>query len=211
MHRIIIMLALSALLWGCTTAPAGDNYVLPGTNAELERIAYERTGDVRIIYYVKRMMVPSAKDKGEMVEQAKQHHVLVNRSHTMRQGVPDHRLPPEERLMYDSDMHDLLVVWRDQLGFFNRGNAVNILGDDPIARADADRRVRRIMAVEQIIDGRVNTSYFARHEGDEDVNPSRTLAFRNCEAILLEAISKAIPRGTADDGRSAADALGRRR
>jgi hypothetical protein len=211
MHRTIFASILALAIAGCTTPSGTGVGTFDGDMNELERVSYERTGDVRIIYYVKETMVESARDKRTMTKQERQLHVLVNRSHTLRQGVPDHKLPPEERFLYNNEMHDVLVVFKDQLGFFEPGIAKNILGEDAVAWADRDRRVTRVIAVEQILDGKINTSYFARHIDEHDVNPERAKTFNECQAFFLEALAKSIPRGSADYGESKDDALGRRR
>ncbi len=211
MYRTILLAILALAIAGCTT-PSGDGVgTFDGDMNELERVSYERIGDVRIIYYVKETMVESARDKGTLTKQERQLHVLVNRSHTLRQGVPDHKLPPEERFLYNNEMHDLLVVFKDQLGFFEPGNATNILGEDAVAWADRDRSVTRVIAVEQILDGKVNTSYFARRMREDVDDPDRAKTFNQCQAFFLEALAKSIPRGSADYGESKDDALGRRR
>jgi hypothetical protein len=193
-------LAALLVLAGCSSAPSNSGEALPEDADELERLAYQRTGDVRVYYYVKPAIVDSAHYKGTTTEQKRQIHVLANHSHSFYR-TRDQQLPEGGAFLFNADMHDLLVVLRDQFDFFKRGNAVNILGDDPVARADADPNVSRMIAVEQIIDGKVNTSYFARRTREDVLDEDRARVFNKCQELLLvEVIPKAVPRGSAEHG-----------
>lgn len=209
MYRTLLLALMLIVLSACESAPrngdvADGGETAPAEGDELERMAYNRTGDVRLFYYVKGAMVNSAREQDDRgtVEQRELKHILINKSHSFYQGVPDHKMRKEERFLFNADMHDLLVILRDQLGFFDKGNAVNILGDDPIARADSERDVTRIIAVEQIIDGKVNTSYFARRNNEDQRDRDRAKAFNDAQAFIMEAISKAVPRGASGYGES---------
>lgn len=204
MRQFLLFVTFALLFAGCESTPdrPAGNEPLPESQEELEVYAYNRIGDVRVIYYVKGAMVNSARDQDSRgtTEQKELLHILVNRSHRNYMDMPDHLMKPEERLVYNADMHDLLVVLRDQCGFFKKGNSINIYSDDPIARANADRDVRKIIAVEQIINGRVNTSYFARRVNEDHRDKDRAEAFTISESFIMVAISKAIPRGEIGTG-----------
>lgn len=194
------LLLLFALLTACasTGTGGGNDEVDPtGEADEVERQAYDVTGDVRVYYYVKNMLVRGA--GGRDIEQEELRHTLVNRSHTFYAGLPDHQMKKEERFLYNADAYDLLKILKE-LGFFEKGNSVNILGDDPIARADREARTTRIIAVEQIKDGKVNTSYFARRDNEHEADPDRAKLFNDCQAVLMQAIAGALPRGEAGFG-----------
>ncbi|MBX3459729.1 MAG: hypothetical protein KF696_07150 [Planctomycetes bacterium] len=204
MRAIQFLLPCILLLAACQSSqPRPDsNDPPPGTQEELEVYAYSRIGDVRVTYYVKGALVNSAREQDNRgtTEQKELLHVLVNRSHRNYMDMPDHLMKAEERLIYNADMHDLLVVLRDQCGFFKKGNSINIYGDDPIARANADRDVRKVIAVEQIINGKVNTSYFARRVNEDQRDKQRAESFSTSESFIMVAISKAIPRGQIGGG-----------
>jgi len=196
------LLLLFALLTACastgTSGGGGTDEVDPtGEADEVERQAYDVTGDVRVYYYVKNMLVRGA--GGRDIEQEELRHTLVNRSHTFYAGLPDHQMKKEERFLYNADAYDLLKILKE-LGFFEKGNSVNILGDDPITRADREARTTRIIAVEQIKDGKVNTSYFARRDNEHEADPARAKLFNDCQAVLMQAIAGALPRGEAGYG-----------
>jgi hypothetical protein len=207
-----VIALLVVLLAGCASGSGSINEGPQGDFEELERLAYDRTGDVRVFFYVKARQVVNRGLDGtaRVVEQPELKHILVNRGHSFYQGVPDHRLSPAERFLFNADMHDLLIVLRDQFGYFRAGNSVNILSDDPIARADREPNVGRIIAIEQIVDGQVNTSYFARRLDEDRLDPARARVFNDCQAIVMEVISKAVPRGVAGQGEGDPGALGRR-
>jgi hypothetical protein len=192
---------LLALLTACASTGSGGGStdgIDAGSEADvIERQAHEVTGDVRVYYYVKNMLVPGA--AGRQVEQEELRHTLVNRGHTFYAGLPDHQMKKEERFLYNADVYDLLKIFKE-LGFFAAGNSVNIMGDDPVARADREGRTTRIIAVEQIKDGKVNTSYFARRDNEHEVDKPRARLFNDCQAVLMQAIAGALPRGEAGFG-----------
>lgn len=195
-------LLLFALLTACastgtSSANTSDDVDPTGEADEIERQAYDVTGDVRVYYYVKNMLGRGA--GGRDIEQEELRHTLVNRSHTFYAGLPDHQMKKEERFLYNADAYDLLKILKE-LGFFEKGNSVNILGDDPITRADREGRTTRIIAVEQIKDGKVNTSYFARRDNEHEADPDRARLFNDCQAVLMQAIAGALPRGEAGYG-----------
>lgn len=221
MHRFISILMIAGFfLCACATqdtapvAGGGEDAIDAGADNEaLEEQAYEITGDVRVYYYVKEMMIDSAHKKGNMIEQKEMRHTLINKSHSFYLGMPDHEMAREERLLYNSDMYDLLKIFKE-LRFFDRGNSVNILGDDPIARADSEPNTMRIIAVEVIKDDKVNTSYFARRIGENTVDKGsaayeRSTAFNECQAVLMQAVAGALPRGNVGYGPGDTDGLGR--
>lgn len=207
-----LLACLSLLLLAACTTGTGETYdPPPGELDEIERMAYERTGDVRVYFYIKpRAILRTAGENSRVVEQREVRYVLVNKGHSFYRGEPDYRMAKEERLLYNNEMHDLLVVLRDQFGFFRRGNSVNILNDDPFARADREPNTGRMIAVQQIIDGKVNTSYFSRRLNEEAIDAGRAKSFNDCQAIVMEVVAKAIPRGTAGQGEGDTDALGKR-
>jgi hypothetical protein len=208
--RISLSLIFVLLLAACESTPK-DNSANDGIdpNAEqdaLEQQAYDATGDVRVFYYVKDMMVESARKKGEMVQQDEIRHTLLNKNHTFYRGVPDHQMKKEERFLHNSDMYDLLKIFKE-LGFFAKGHSVNIFADDPIERADNEGGTTRVIAVEVIKDGKVNTSYFARRIGEnlidenaDETTRARSIAFNECQAVFMQAVSGALPRGEAGYG-----------
>ncbi|MCA8914154.1 MAG: hypothetical protein KDB90_01985 [Planctomycetes bacterium] len=216
MRYAILLVIMLACLCGCaTTGNTSGGGGSDGTDSidpnaaedQKEREAYEVTGDVRVYYYVKRTLVKGAfrttengeRTSGPMVEQEEQHHVLVNKSHTFYMHIADQDVPPEERFLRNTDMYDLLRIFKE-LGFFKSGSSVNIFGDDPIERADRERTTSRVIAVEIIKDGKVNTSYFARHENEHESDRDRAKMFNDCQAVLMQAIAGALPRGNADYG-----------
>lgn len=206
------LLMLVTALSACSTGPApannsGVNSNEPAKPEELdaaekvEREALSRIGDVRVYYYQKAGTKPSGRHPGKTVEQPRQLHVLVNKGHSFYAGTPDYSMPAEERYLNSVDMHDLLVILRDQMGFFEKGASLNIKGDDPVKRADREDRTDRIIAVEQIKNGKVNTSYFARRMVEETLDEARAKKFNECQAIVLQAVANALPRGGVGDGR----------
>ena len=62
------------------------------------------------------------------------------------------------------------------------------------------RTTSRVIAVEIIKDGKVNTSYFARRENEHESDKDRAKMFNDCQAVLMQAIAGALPRGNADYG-----------
>jgi hypothetical protein len=209
--RIPLSLIFVLLLAACESTGAKDNSVDDGIdpNSEqdaLEQQAYDVTGDVRVFYYVKDMMLESAFQKGEMIQQEELRNTLLNKGHSFYRGVPDHQIKKEERFLHNSDMYDLLKIFKE-LGFFAKGHSVNIFADDPIARADSESGTTRVIAVEVIKDGKVNTSYFARRIGENLMDDSksdeeirRAKAFNECQAVFMQAIAGSLPRGAAGYG-----------
>lgn len=213
--RTFALLTLLLLVAGCATGSAGGgggyDEMPNATDDEREKIAFDRTGDVWAYYYVKRAQLPSAHREGTYVEQPEQLYVLVNKSHSMYQGLPDHRMKKEERFVWNADMYNFLVVLRDQMGFFKKGNSVNILDEDPIKRADREGKTTRIIAIRQIKNGKVNTSYFARRDDEHLLDQDRARAFNNCQDMFRQALSTALPRGDVEYGAGDPDSIGRRR
>lgn len=211
--------ALSCLLLltaaACTSGQPASNDPRPDApppdeleNIEkVEREALSRIGDVRVYYYQKAGTKPSAMHPGRTVEQPKQLHVLVNKGHSFYAGMNDYDMPDEHRYLTSADMHDLLVILRDQMGFFDRGASLNIKGDDPVQRADREDKTDRIIAVEQIKNGKVNTSYFARRILEEALDADRSKKFNDCQSLVLEAVSKAQPRGRIGEGSGDRDSM----
>lgn len=203
--RLLICLLL-LLTAACASGPqrtngSGTDSPEPEENStKVEREALARIGDVRVYYYQKRSQKESAVKPGTMVEQPRQLHVLVNKGHSFYSDTPDYKMLPEERLLNSVDMHDLLVILRDQMGFFERGASLNIKADDPIKRADREPDTDRMIAVQQIKDGKVNTSYFSRRKREESVDAKRSEKFNNCQAIVLQAVGNALPRGSTSEG-----------
>lgn len=210
-ERPMLRYALSCLLLltvaACSSGPGASNDPGPdappderGNVEKVEREALARIGDVRVYYYQKAGTKPSAVRPGTTVEQPRQLHVLVNKGHSFYADTPDYKMLPEERLLNSVDMHDLLVILRDQMGFFERGASLNIKGEDPIRRADREERTDRMIAVQQIKDGKVNTSYFARRIQEESIDAARSKTFNDCQAIVLQALANALPRGSTSEG-----------
>lgn len=192
---ILLVLFMAA----CESTPKSDDSSIDETaeQDQLEEQAYEATGDVRVYYYVKNTLVPGA--SGRDVEQQEQLSVLLNKNHTFYRGVPDHKMKKEERFLYNADVYDLLKILKE-LGFFASGASVNIFADDPIQRADNERTTTRIIAVETIKNGKVNTSYFARRSNEHEADPDRARQFNDCQSVVLQAIAGALPRGEAGYG-----------
>lgn len=214
---LLLLMMLAACSSPATPADGEATGVDTGTGAikdddQKELSALKRIGDVRVYWLQKKALVESVKDTGghggKFIEQPRQVHVLINNGHSFYSGITDYSMRPEERFLNSTDMHDLLVILRDQLGFFEKGISVNIKGDDPIARADSDDRVVKMIAVQQIKDGKVNTSYFARYHKEEadESKFKRVETFNKCLAFVMQATAGAKPRGSTgvgkDGGRS---------
>ncbi|MCB9933501.1 MAG: hypothetical protein H6841_08775 [Planctomycetes bacterium] len=211
--RYLAFLLLVLLSACASTGTSGGGSSTDGIDPEsegdqIEREAYDVTGDVRVYYYVKGTLVPGA--GGRQVEQEELRHTLINRSHTFYAGLPDHQMKKEERFLYNADMYDLLKILKE-LGFFEKGNSVNILADDPIARADAESRTTRVIAVEVIKDGKVNTSYFARRDVEHEIDKDRARLFNDCQAVVLQAVAGALPRGEVGYGEGDTNRIHERR
>jgi hypothetical protein len=194
---LILLLILAACSTGAPKENTTDGGGIDPESEQLETQAYEATGDVRVFYYVKNTLVPGS--SGHEVEQEEQRSVLLNKSHTFYRGVPDHQMKKEERFLQNSDMYDLLKILKE-LGFFGKGASVNIFADDPVERADNERTTTRMIAVETIKDGKVNTSYFARRSNEHEADPARAKMFNECQAVMMQAIAGALPRGDAGYG-----------
>jgi len=207
MRQLICILLLAMATSACTTSGGQQADELEGDFAMIEDTAYQRTGDVRIYYYIKPARMVGAHAEG-VVEQRRMLAVLINRGHSSYQGLPESRMLPEERFLYNADMHDLLVALQRQIGFFERGMSVNIRSQDPVERANNERDTSRMIAVQQIKDGEVNTSYFgiAQHEESK----RRFERFEEAQALILYAIGEALPRGQAGQGSGEHDTIGRR-
>jgi hypothetical protein len=210
-YAILLMLLLAGCATTATTSGGGgtEGADIDPNAAEDEKEAesYKVTGDVRVYFYVKARQVQGAfrttedgeRVSGSTVDQDEQHHVLVNKSHTFYMGEADQDIPAHERFLRNTDMYDLLTIFKE-LGFFDAGSSVNVFGDDPIVRADRERTTTRIIAVEIIKDGKVNTSYFARRENEHEADKDRAKLFNDCQAVLMQAIAGALPRGDANYG-----------
>jgi hypothetical protein len=201
------MLVVVLLFAACAGTSDAPNPADELEFAEAEDLAYSRTGDVRVFYYVKPTSAMVGVHSRGVREQSRQLHILVNRSHADYVGQPESRLLREERFMYNADVHDLLLVLRDELGFFEQGNAVNIRDRNPVERADSDPQVSRMIAIEQKRGGQVNTSYFAI--GVNEQNPRRYRAFERAQELMILAVGRAMPRGQAGHGVGEHDAIGR--
>ena len=209
----ILLIMLALFIGACSTGggsssdgsglDAGDNIDPNADEDQKEAEAYGATGDVRVYFYIKAASVQGGirTSGGSMVEQDEQRHTLVNKSHTFYMGKADQDAPPEQRFLRNTDMYDLLQIFKE-LGFFESGASVNIFGDEPIARADRERNTTRIIAVEIIRDGKINTSYFARRENEHEVDKDRAKLFNDCQAVMMQAIGGSLPRGNADYGTS---------
>jgi len=196
------MLFSALMLVACATkgtsgGGGGDTIDPAAEQDELELKAYEATGDVRVTYYVKDTLLPGA--GGRDVQQDELLHVLLNKSHNFYRGVPDHQIKKEERFLYNSDMYDLLKILQE-LGFFAKGASVNIFSDDPIERADNERVTSRMISVQTIKDGKVNTSYFSRRINEHELDAERARLFNDCQAVVLQAIAGALPHSRAGYG-----------
>jgi hypothetical protein len=208
MFKSFWILAFALLITACGTS-GGSNPppVVDGDFAEVEDFAYNQTGDIRVYYYIKPGEAIGARSQG-VSRQSRQLHILINRSHSMYVGEPESRMLPGERFMYNADIYDLLMVMRDELGFFDRGMAVNIGSQDPIERADRERDTSRMIAVEQIKDGNVNTSYFAI--SFEEESRRRFERFEKTQELIIHVIGTALPRGQAGHGSGEHGTIGRR-
>ncbi|MCC6465081.1 MAG: hypothetical protein IT463_07065 [Planctomycetes bacterium] len=203
--RLVLACLALLLLAACSQpgpAPANNSVVAGDPESASEDAALKRIGDVRVYYYAKGGMRPSARNPGELVEQKELLHVLVNKGHSFYRGIPDYKLKPEERFLHSVDMHDLLLILRDQCGFFQKGRAVNIYDQDPVARAKSEPGTDRIIAVEQIKDGKVNCSYFTRRQREDAIDADRAKAFNQCQAFVLQAVGNSLMRGSASESGS---------
>ncbi len=212
-RQLLALLALALLLGACASNPpvnnsgdtgkegSGDTAEPEDDMAKVERDALSRIGDVRIYYFQKPGIKPAGYNSGRTIEQPRQLHVLVNKGHSWYRDIPDYKMKPEERYLHSVDMHDLLLILRDQVGFFEKGAAVNIKGDDPVKRAEREDATDRMIAVEQIKDGKVNTSYFARRLREDSIDADRAKRFNEAQAFVLQAVGNALPRGSIGDGK----------
>ena len=208
---LLLALALSACAssTGDDAGASTDGSIDPNGDADrLESEAAGVIGDVRVFWYVKSAMLPGA--GGRDVEQREQRSILINKGHSFYRGMPEQNMRKEERFLMNVDMYDVLITLKDR-GFFSKGNAVNVLSDDPVERADRELQTTRMIAVQQIKDGKVNTSYFARREGEDVLDRDRALAFNECQSIVMRAIAGALPRGDADYGAGDVDEIRRPR
>ncbi len=206
MRTLYVTTMLAMLLCACSSS--GGAAVPEGDRPEGEEEAYEAIGDVRVYFYVKEMMVESAREAGTMVKQDELSNILVNKHHSLYRGEPEHTLPDEVRFLHDVDMYDLLYIFKT-LGLFAKGNAVNIYGEDPVRRADRESQTTRAIAVEIIKDGKVNTSYFNRRINEHEADPDRARLFNDCQAVLLQAVAGSLPRGSAAYGSGDTRKIGR--
>ncbi|MCA8919951.1 MAG: hypothetical protein KDB32_12795 [Planctomycetes bacterium] len=213
----LILVLLTLLLSACASGGGssdgavtdGGGEIDPNSDADtLEQQAYEVTGDVRVFWYVKSALLPGA--GGRDVEQKEQRSTLINRNHSFYRGMPESQMRDEERFLMNADMYDLLIALK-AIGFFDKGSAVNVLSDEPIERADREPQTSRIIAVQQIKDGKVNTSYFARRIGESELDPDRAKIFNQCQAVVMQAIAGSLPRGNADYGEGDVDEIRRPR
>jgi hypothetical protein len=203
---------LTALLFlflaACAGEPATQGSVDTGSTEPIsdadkqELVALQRIGDVRVYWYQKASRVESTSERGKFIEQSRQVHILINRGHSYFAGITDYAMKEEERFLYSTDMHDLLVNLRDHRGSYNQRRSINIKGDAPIKRADRETTAYKMIAVEQIKDGKVNTSYFARYRGEEEDKSKfdRVATFNKCLAIVMQATGQAVPRGSTGVG-----------
>jgi hypothetical protein len=207
--KLQFLIALPLLvLAACASEPGTQGSVdTEGTGSiedadKLELAALQRIGDVRVTWFQKAGLKESWMRKGTMVEQQRQLRVLVNQGHSWYAGVNDYTVEPEVTFLHSSDMHDLLVILRDQCEFFDKGRSVNIGGDDPVKRADREASTDKVIAVQQIKDGKVNTSYFAFRDKEPLLDEQRAKKFNEAQGFVLMAIGKSVPRGTTGVGES---------
>lgn len=213
--RILALLLVGLMLSACGGGGSSHKVIdddLPDDYANMddkdrERYALERIGDVRVYVYLKPSRVVSARNSDDTrtsyTEQKEMLQILINTGHSAYKKVPDYQLAEEERFLKNADMYDLLRILRDQLHFFDKGMSINILGEDPVKRAKSEANTDRIIAVEQIRNGKVNTSYFARFANadmDDDFQRDRVKYFNQAQGIILEAYGNALPRGVAGQG-----------
>ena len=206
-----ILIAFAFVLSACASGGGtGGNIstngdIDPNADADtLEKQAYEVIGDVRVFWYVKNALLPGS--GGREVEQKEQRSTLINKGHSFYRGMAEQDMKDEERFLMNADMYDLLTALK-AIGFFDKGNAVNILSDEPVDRADRELQTTRIIAVQQIKDGKVNTSYFARRINEHEADRDRAKVFNDCQAVIMQAIAGALPRGTAGVGAGNTDEI----
>ncbi|MDC1142478.1 hypothetical protein OAU50_05265 [Planctomycetota bacterium] len=196
-----VVLALAVSLTGCTTTQKTPT---PFKGIEdpvkLEKAVHEYIGDVSVHYYVKRMSVEGT--RGDTVEQKESHFTLVNRDHTFYQNQPEHEIAAHVFFLSNADMYNLLTVLKHKAAFFDSGNSINILADDPVARANSEPSTTRIIAVEQIHDGKVDTSYFNRRSMEHEIDKDRARRFNYAQDYILEAVRQADPRGSSGAGKA---------
>ncbi|MHC4840998.1 MAG: hypothetical protein ACYTDT_08610 [Planctomycetota bacterium] len=199
---LFITIALLSVV-GCKSTPkTPEQFKDIKDPVELEKAVYDYIGDVSVHYYVKRMTVEGT--RGDTVEQKESRFTLVNRSHTFYQNTPEHKIDRHVFFIANSDMYNLLTVLKHKAAFFDSGNSVNILADDPIVRANSELSTTRMIAVEQIKDGKVNTSYFKRRSMEHEIDKDRARNFNYAQDFVLAAVREADPRGSSGSGHAGA-------
>lgn len=211
LSRLFIAASLIAVmtLCACASTGGGGGTTTPTeTNPEdTEKLALQKIGNVRVFYYVKAGTVGGGSGHSGVPTSTQKEirTTLINKGHAMYEGMPDNQMKEDEYYLWSADMHDLLVVLRDQVKFFESPGAVNIGERDAIARASSDPSVDRMIAVEVIRDGKVACSYLARNwvAGGAtltDEQKTRYKKYNEAQEFILRCIRNALPRGTARPG-----------
>ncbi|MCC6575240.1 MAG: hypothetical protein IT462_15795 [Planctomycetes bacterium] len=203
-----IFVLTMTLLGACASAGGGTTQPTDtGDPEQQEKLALDKIGSVRVFYYVKGGTIGGGSGHSGVptATQKEIRTTLINKGHAMYEGMPDNQLKEEEYYLWSVDMHDLLVVLRDQVKFFESPGAVNIGEKDPIARATNDPSVDRMIAVEVMREGKVACSYLARNwvaggavlDSDQK---ARYKKYNEAQEFILRCIRNALPRGTARPG-----------
>lgn len=200
MKYLTILLALVLMtLAGCKSSQSMPSQFKDIKDPiKLEKAVYKHIGDVRVFYYVKGRLVRGT--SGGDVEQKESKFVLINKSHYFYKNMPEHQIPKHEMFLSDSDMYNLLTVLKHKTGFFESGVSINILSEDPIQRANSEASTTRIIAIQQIKNGKVNTSYFHRRSLEHKIDKDRARKFNYSQDYVIGAVRTAAPRGSAGAG-----------
>lgn len=207
MKYLPLLVALAfVMIAGCTssqTAETPAQFKNIKDPKKLEKAIYDYIGDVRVYYYVKGGLVTGT--GGKTVEQRESKFTLINKSHTFYQNILEYRIPKHELFLSNADMYNLLTVLKYKSDFFASGNSINILGDDPVERANTEPSTTRIIAIEQIKDGKVNTSYFHRRAMEHELDKDRARNFNYAQDYVIAAVREAEPRGSSGAGHAGQD------
>lgn len=206
MKYLPLLVALAFVMAaGCTSTPTETTpaqFKNIKDPKKLEKAVYEYIGDVRVYYYVKGGLVTGT--GGNSVEQKESKFTLINKSHTFYQNTAEYSIPKHELFLSNADMYNLLTVLKHKADFFASGISINILGDDPVERANTEPSTTRVIAIEQIKDGKVNTSYFHRRAMEHELDKDRARNFNYAQDYIIAAVRQAEPRGASGVGHAGA-------
>ena len=207
---VLLLAVLIVTLGACATTGGGggvDNPTPTTSGEDPEEFARKKIGDVRVFYYVKPGTVGGGSGHAGVPTSTQKEirTTLISNKHSLYAGMPDNQLKDDEYYIWNVDMHDLLVVLRDQVRFFEAPGAINIGDEDPINRAKNDPTVDRMISVEVLRDGKVACSYLARNwvEGGRQLDADQKVRYgkyNQAQELVLRCIRNALPRGTANRG-----------